>query len=460
MAREAPSVTARLAALAAVIGLAALVSDGEDWQPADLLVALAILMFLGESIMVSARRLKVSAGSVVYVTIMALLGPAPAVAIGIPVCVYETWLHRRPVSSGLSNTLAHAVVGLVGGVLFVSLRSVVGVDRDDPAYAALVAPVYVLLMVLNLALVVMLHPYPEGDRRPMFRETGMPMLPWELFNAILTSLAVLVWFEAGLVAVASLLVALLISIALLQSLAGGLESGDDRDRLFAELLLAERRERRRLAEALHDGPVQRLAALRLHVDGTNAELARQLEAAIEETRAIVTSLHPAAIRRLGFEDCVRAAAAPFQTAGRFRLTVHGVTDDPRLDDPVLLPVAQELVINAAKHARPTTIAVTVAVGDDRIELEVSDDGVGFAEPPDSIDGGHVGLAIVRRRVRDAGGSFDIAARTGGGTRSRVMLPFGRSGHDRSETVGDGRSMAVSSHPNSARSDGSRAVDRP
>jgi two-component system, NarL family, sensor kinase len=262
----------------------------------------------------------------------------------------------------------------------------------------------------------------------------MPMLPWELFNAIVTSLAVLVWFEAGLVAIASLLLALLISIALLQSLAGGLVSGDDRDRLFAELLLTERRERRRLAEALHDGPVQRLAALRLRVDGTNAELARQLDAAIEETRAIVTSLHPATINRLGFEECVRAAAAPFQAAGRFELVVGGDTDDPRLNDPVLLPVAQELVTNAAKHARPSTIAVSVTVDDDRIELEVSDDGVGLAEPSDSVGGGHVGLAIVRRRVRDAGGSFDTAARAGGGTRSSVMLPIGRSAHHRSETV--------------------------
>jgi signal transduction histidine kinase len=428
---------ARVAALAAVIGLAALVSDGEDWQPARLLVALAILMLLAESIIVSARRLKGSAASVVHVTIMALLGPAPAVAIGVPACAVESLLHRRPVLSGLSNVLAYAVVGLVGGVLFESLRSIVGVDRHDPGYAALVAPVYVLLVALNMVLVVMLHPYPDGDRSSMFRETGMPMLPWELINAMMTSLAVLVWLEAGLVAVAGLLMALLISIALLQSLAGGLESGDDRDRLFAELLLTERRERRRLAEALHDGPVQRLAALRLRLAGTNAELARQLDAAIDETRAIVTSLHPATITRLGFEACVRAAAAPFQTAGRFQLTVRGATDDARLNDAVLVPVAQELVINAAKHARPSTIAVTVGVKDDRIDLEVSDDGVGIVESSESVDGGHVGLAIVRRRVRDAGGSFDTAARIGGGTRSRVMLPIGGSAH-RSETVDDHR----------------------
>lgn len=443
----------RIAALAAVIGVATLVTDGDDWQPTSLLVALAILLVLCESMMVPARRLRVSSGSVVLVAVMALLGPAPAVAMIVVVTAYVTVLHRRDVAAGVDNVLAYAVVALVGGLVFEALRSVLGIERHDAAYAALVAPVYVLLMALNLALVVMMYEYPEGGRRSLFRESA-PMLPWELFNAVIASVAVFVYLEAGLVAIASLLIALLISIALLQSVAGGVASGDDRDRLFKDLLMAERRERARLAEALHDGPLQRLAALRLA--GTDPGVAHQLDAAIEETRAIVTSLHPTTISQLGFEACVRAAAAPFQTARRFHLTVNGPTDDPRLAHPVLVPVAQELVVNAAKHARPTTITVTVAVTDDRIELEVHDDGVGIAEPSESIEGGHVGLAIVRRRVRDAGGSFDTGARAGGGTQSRVRLPIGRSGRHRSEGV-DGhrktrRSTAGEVAPSSASSD--------
>jgi two-component system NarL family sensor kinase len=454
MGREALPVKVRVAALAAVVGLAALTSDPEDWQPVELLVALGILMLLAESMTFTARRLYVSSSSVAHVAIMALLGPAPAVAIAVPVGVVETWLHRRPLSSGVSNLVAHTVVALVGGVLFEALRPALGVDRHDVAYAALVAPVYLLLMVLNLALVIALHPFPAGPRRPMFRESGMPMLPWEVLNAVMTSLAVLAWLEVGLVAIASLLVALPLSIALAQSLAGGLESGDDRDRLFEELLAAERRERGRLAEALHDGPVQRLAAMRLCLEGT--ELARQLDAAIEETRAIVTSLHPAMLSRVGFEACVRAAAAPFQTAGGFQLTVHSEIDAPEAANAVLSPVAQELVVNAAKHARPTTIAVTVAAEDGRIALEVSDDGVGIVEPSESTGGGHFGLAIIRHRVRDAGGTFEISARAGGGTRTRVLLPIGGPAGHRSEAVEShresGRSTAADVELRSASSD--------
>jgi signal transduction histidine kinase len=181
-----------------------------------------------------------------------------------------------------------------------------------------------------------------------------------------------------------------------------------------------------------------LAALRLRLEGTDAELEAQLDDAIDETRAIVASLHPATTSTLGFEACVRAAAAPFQAAGGFELTVRSEIDDAELTNPVLLSVAQELVVNAAKHARPGTIAVTVAVRADRIELEVSDDGAGIVEPAETIDAGHFGLPIIRRRVRDSGGSFDIAARAGGGTRSRVTLPIDGSAHHRSVRVRDHR----------------------
>ena len=61
-------------------------------------------------------------------------------------------------------------------------------------------------------------------------------------------------------------------------------------------------------------------------------------------------------------------------------------------------------------------------------LEVNDDGVGIDTPQAgrAVQAGHLGLAMVRRRVEDAGGSLEIATRADGGTRSRVILPAGRS----------------------------------
>jgi two-component system, NarL family, sensor kinase len=68
--------------------------------------------------------------------------------------------------------------------------------------------------------------------------------------------------------------------------------------------------------------------------------------------------------------------------------------------------------------------VQVTNGDGGLVLEVNDDGIGIDEslPRQAVQAGHLGLAMVRRRVEDAGGTLDIAARDDGGTRSRVTLP--------------------------------------
>ena len=91
---------------------------------------------------------------------------------------------------------------------------------------------------------------------------------------------------------------------------------------------------------------------------------------------------------------------------------------------MLLPVAQELVVNAVKHASPTTIDVQVTAVDGTIVIEVNDDGVGIdtSDADRTVQAGHVGLAMVRRRMEDAGGLLEIATRSDGGTRSRIAVP--------------------------------------
>jgi hypothetical protein len=64
-----------------VIVLAALSSDRADWQPMSLAVALGVTMIVADILAVTVRRIRVSAGLMVQVVAMALLGPAPAAAI-------------------------------------------------------------------------------------------------------------------------------------------------------------------------------------------------------------------------------------------------------------------------------------------------------------------------------------------------------------------------------------------
>jgi signal transduction histidine kinase len=440
----------RLGTLALVIALTVAVDEPEDWQPTELVVALAVLYAIADSVVVWARRVRLTAGMTVQMTTAALLGPGPAVALSLVSNIVDSVANRLPLGGALTNVTMIPALGLVGGILFEVGGAVFGLDRDMPAYAALAPPIYIAVFVLNVISFAAFNPGLAGlNRRRILPETAIPMIPWEFLNCVLTATVVLAWALSGLGAAAGLLVALVVSLPLLRSLGAALKTSDDlvalrevsderaaeverlssdRDRLLSELLQAEGRERARLAESLHDGPLQRLVALRQ--DAVDAApfppdaLTEHLDAAIAEARAIISAFHPAAVRELGFEASLRAAVAPFPGARKATLTVHSSVDEGILEGTPLVGVAQELVLNAVKHARPSVIDVSLSLDEAAIVLVVSDDGVGIdAGSSQAVQAGHVGLALVRRRVEDAGGAFEIATRSDGGTRSRARLPL-------------------------------------
>jgi signal transduction histidine kinase len=357
-------------------------------------------------------------------------------------------VYRAKAAGALLNMVIFGALGLFGGLLFEVARTALDLERVDSGYAVLVLPVYVLLMVMNLALIAMTLPgLSLAGRRRVFRESGTPVIPLELLSGIMAATAVLTWAHVGLVAVVGLLAVLVITFPLARTVGSALKSDDDllalrevsdrraeevarlssdRERLLSEVVDAEKRERARLAESLHDGPVQRLAAMRQDVaEGTQPErLAGQLDATLAETRAIISAFHPVAARELGFAAALRAAIAPFPAAASVALTIETALDDRRLAGTLLLPVAQELVVNAVKHASPSTIHLSVRAQDVHVVLEVNDDGVGIdtSDAGRAVQAGHLGLAMVRRRVEDVGGLLDIETRADGGTRSQVTLP--------------------------------------
>jgi signal transduction histidine kinase len=437
------------ALLACVLALAAVTSERADWQPLSLVLALSALMVAAELASTWARKVRLSAGLMVQTTMMALLGPAPAALAGVLAMWIDWRVYRARAPGALLNMVIFGALGLFGGFLFEAAQSGFGLEREDAGYAVLVLPIYVLLMVLNLALIATtLQGVTRADRRRIFRESGTPVIPLELLSGIMAATAVLTWAHAGLVAVVGLLAVLVITFPLARTVGAALKSDDDllalrevsdrraaeverlssdRERLLSEVVDAEKRERARLAETLHDGPVQRLAAMRQDVaEGARPEhLAGQLDAALTETRAIISAFHPVMAHELGFEATLRAAIAPFPAARSVQLTVRSAVDDRALAGTLLLPVAQELLVNAVKHAAPSAIEMSVHARDGYVVLEVNDDGVGIdsSDAGRTVQAGHLGLAMVRRRVEDAGGTLDVQTRQDGGTRSHVTLPI-------------------------------------
>ena len=83
-------------------------------------------------------------------------------------------------------------------------------------------------------------------------------------------------------------------------------------------------------------------------------------------------------------------------------------------------MAQEALLNAIRHAGASAITLTLSVVDDRVCLEVRDDGCGFDNENQSLWG--VGIASMRERALALGGQFEVSMTPGAGTVVRLFCP--------------------------------------
>jgi signal transduction histidine kinase len=163
--------------------------------------------------------------------------------------------------------------------------------------------------------------------------------------------------------------------------------------MATERQLAGATERARIARELHDAVSQDLFSLRLLAGGG-------LVPALEE-------LCDAYRERLGVT--VDAELQP-------------VTLAPPAEHAVLR-VVQEALANAVKHARPTRIRLRLHRQDGQVVVAVDDDGGGF-DPARAGERHGLGLGLMRGRVEELGGTFQLASSPGRGTSLRILLPAG------------------------------------
>jgi signal transduction histidine kinase len=204
---------------------------------------------------------------------------------------------------------------------------------------------------------------------------------------------------------------------------------ESRQRLVAQSLDAEDRERRRLAETLHDGAIQSLLVAQHDLaDGRSEVRERAGEAvgqAIAELRGTVFDLHPAVLGQAGLSAAVEAVAEQQGRRGAFAAVVEVDPSVQGVNDELVLSLARELLINAAKHARAANVRCRIVPADGGgVLLEVEDDGVGIDEAglADAVARGHIGLASARERVAVLGGSFEFETTDGSGTIVRIVVP--------------------------------------
>jgi GAF domain-containing protein len=214
-------------------------------------------------------------------------------------------------------------------------------------------------------------------------------------------------------------------------LATAIASAENRTELLtsrARVVSAADEERRRLERNLHDGIQQWLVALALRARkgaGLSATgepaaallsgLADELVAVTDELREISRGIHPAILTDAGLDDALDSLARRSAIRVDLDVAFRG-RYDPILEATVYYVVA-ESVTNSVKHAQASTVAVRGGLRDDVLEIEITDDGIGGADPRRGT--GMVGL---KDRVDTLGGTITFASPAGAGTMIRVRLP--------------------------------------
>jgi two-component system, NarL family, sensor kinase len=211
-----------------------------------------------------------------------------------------------------------------------------------------------------------------------------------------------------------------------------LTTEDSERALLAERILAEQEERRRLAELLHDGPLQQLSALAQMVDAAlataregepgraNEILGRALvlaRGATQDLRALCDELEPRALRELGFNAAVGALSR--RVAARrdveIALDIEAADELGEHAQAGLYQIVRESLDQAVRRGAPTRIEISLhTTAGGGAELTVSDDG-----PPERRS---AVLELLAERASTLNARFTSEARWPRGSLIRVELP--------------------------------------
>jgi signal transduction histidine kinase len=195
----------------------------------------------------------------------------------------------------------------------------------------------------------------------------------------------------------------------------------------------EARVRRRLAESIHDGPVQELVSLDMMLDAARRALERdnpvRAEELIEEARKVaernigalrdeIVALGPYAFDELTVDAALEQCMPTWSR--RYGIEIGLSLERLMLSNDAcgsLFGIAQEAVANAGRHAQAKYVEITLRTVGEDVELRISDDGVGFADkqPLGPNEPGHIGLATMRERAELIGGRLEIRSGSKGST---------------------------------------------
>ena len=196
-------------------------------------------------------------------------------------------------------------------------------------------------------------------------------------------------------------------------------------------------ERAHIAREIHDELGQVLTGLKMEVTWLAKRLREKpliektdsmcklIDTTVQTVRKIATGLRPEMLDDMGLIAAVGWQAKEFQKRTgircRAKLPPEGVKFDVDVST-TMFRIFQEILTNVARHSRATRVDMELHVGEDRVALEVVDNGVGIADS-DLNGRKSLGLLGMHERALLFGGEVKITGTPGHGTRVSVSIPI-------------------------------------
>jgi putative nucleotidyltransferase with HDIG domain len=255
------------------VAVAIAVSSPEAWEPIGLFFVLLALAIGSDMLAMRHKHQRISGAFLALVLAMALLGPAPAAAIGVISTLVDHVRSRNPLPRLITNLATYATFPLVGGLL-IEWAGARGWTDNEATFALLVFVAFMISNLLNFLGIA--GDYAFHNRVSLaqqFRTIFLPVLPSEVASALLTVTVAVVYRQIGLAALGLLAIVLVMF-----------------QYLLGELLLSQNR-----AEEL-ERRTRQLAALQLGVLATMVETLA--------LRDRMTARHSAAVARYAREMAI------------------------------------------------------------------------------------------------------------------------------------------------------------
>lgn len=209
------------------------------------------------------------------------------------------------------------------------------------------------------------------------------------------------------------------------------------EELLTNTYLAETRERKRISSAIHDGLQQTLLAAFMRFESIESKSVRMeeetfqrfklgkqlLKEGIEQARNIAHELVPVEVESSGLATAIEDLIDRTRTIDLEIEFYENLKGDrlPINQEILLFRVAQEGLNNILKHAKASSVRITLEKEDLFVWLVVKDNGRGFDAV--HIDKGYFGLSSVQTRINSLAGRFEINSAKGKGSELRVGLPI-------------------------------------